>query len=83
MKIDVEVQNEGEDAFEAMFNMLMPPGANFTKIERLDSSKTEIPITCSAPSAGNNHTLKCDIGNPLPRDKLVSINCLLCVWKSE
>ncbi|XP_044732044.1 integrin alpha-PS2 isoform X2 [Chrysoperla carnea] len=77
LKIDVEVQNEGEDAFEAMFNMKIPEGVNFTKIERLDSSKADIPVTCSAPSSANNRTLKCDIGNPLPRDKLVHFNVVL------
>lgn len=72
MNINVLVQNEGEDAFEASFKMQVPPGLNYVKIERLDEGEREIPVQCSAPSYANNNTLDCDIGNPLPKEKLVS-----------
>lgn len=71
LEIDVIVKNEGEDSFESMFYMKMPPGINFFNTERLSGS-LEIPIKCSPPSETTNNTMKCDIGNPLPKDKLVS-----------
>lgn len=70
--IDVYVENDGEDSFESILDMLVPPGLNYVKIERIDTEK-EIPVQCSAPSFLNNHTLHCDIGNPLPREKHVSM----------
>lgn len=70
--LDVTVQNSGEDAFEATYNLLIPPGMNYINIERLDSDRGVI-VQCSAPSAATNNTLRCDIGNPLPKDRLVSI----------
>lgn len=63
---DVKVHNSGEDAFEAGFYMTVPEGMTFRKIERVGDSR-DTPITCTAPSATTNHTLKCDIGNPLSR----------------
>lgn len=64
------VENRGEDAFEAVYNLEVPQGMNFVNIERLDTDRS-IPVQCSAPSAYTNNTLKCDIGNPLPKGKLV------------
>ncbi|XP_012282134.1 integrin alpha-PS2 isoform X2 [Orussus abietinus] len=75
LELDVLVQNEGEDAFEAMYNLQLPPGIDYIKIERID--KTEIPVQCSAPKQSNNNTLRCDIGNPLPQKKLVHFVVLL------
>jgi len=72
LKVDVIVQNEGEDSFETTFDMTVPPGVNYVKIERVDDNENDIPVQCSAPSAITNNTLHCDIGNPLPRDKYVS-----------
>jgi len=66
------VQNEGEDSFETTFDMSVPPGVNYVKIERTDDVDNDIPVQCSAPSAMTNNILHCDIGNPLPRDKYVS-----------
>lgn len=79
LKVDVIVQNEGEDSFETTFDMTVPPGVNFVKIERVDDNENDIPIQCSAPSIMTNNTLHCDIGNPLPRDKYVSyiLYCLM------
>ena len=65
------VQNEGEDAFEAVFELRVPPGLNYVNIEKLNTS-SDIPVQCSAPAFINNNTLHCDIGNPLPKEKLVS-----------
>lgn len=73
LKVDVIVQNEGEDSFETTFDMTVPPGINYVKIERVDDNENDIPVQCSAPSEMTNNTLHCDIGNPLPRDKYVSL----------
>uniref|UniRef100_A0A146ME75 Integrin alpha-PS2 n=1 Tax=Lygus hesperus TaxID=30085 RepID=A0A146ME75_LYGHE len=77
LEIEVEVQNEGEDAFESTFELQVPSGLNYVKIERKDESEREIPVQCSPPSFNNNYTLHCDIGNPLPREKLVKFLVLL------
>ncbi|XP_043271432.1 integrin alpha-PS2 isoform X2 [Venturia canescens] len=75
IELDVTVQNAYEDAFEATYNLVLPPGIDYIKIERLD--KAEIPVHCSAPRQSNNNTLKCDIGNPLPNGNLVRFTVLL------
>lgn len=70
LSVDVVVINEGEDAFESVFDMRVPPGINYVNIERLDTER-DVLVQCSAPSFINNHTLHCDIGNPLPKEKTV------------
>lgn len=76
LKVDVIIQNEGEDSFETTFVMTIPSGVNYVKIERVDDNdNNDIPVQCSAPSEMTNHSLYCDIGNPLPRDKSVSLIC--------
>ncbi|XP_057335513.1 integrin alpha-PS2 isoform X2 [Microplitis mediator] len=75
LEFDVLVKNSNEDAFEATYNLMLPPGVDYIKIERID--KAEIPVQCSAPKQSNNNTLKCDIGNPLPKGNLVHFNVLL------
>ncbi|XP_066900872.1 integrin alpha-PS2 isoform X2 [Halyomorpha halys] len=77
LNLNVLVQNEGEDAFEATFETSIPPGLNYVKIERIDDAEREIPVQCSAPSFLNNNTLHCDIGNPLPKEKLVEFRVIL------
>lgn len=69
--INVLVENRGEDAFEAMYNLQIPPGMNFINIEKVDSDRSVL-VQCSAPTSQNNNILRCDIGNPFPREKLVS-----------
>lgn len=69
--VDVVVMNEGEDAFESVFDMKVPAGINYVKIERVDGER-DVLVQCSAPSFVNNNTLHCDIGNPLPKEKTVS-----------
>lgn len=73
---EILVSNYGEDAFEAGFYMTVPPGLNFRKIELVGDNR-DTPITCTAPSASTNNTLKCDIGNPLPRDKVAHFKVIL------
>ncbi|XP_031627773.1 integrin alpha-PS2 isoform X2 [Contarinia nasturtii] len=73
---DVKVSNFGEDAFEAGFFMNVPNDMNFRKIERIGDSR-DTPITCTAPSPVTNHTLKCDIGNPLSGGKVANFKVIL------
>lgn len=75
LELEVLVQNEGEDAFEATYNLQLPAGIDYIKIERIET--LEIPVHCSAPKQSNNNTLRCDIGNPLPQGKLVKFKVLL------
>lgn len=75
IELEVTVQNAYEDAFEATYNLVLPPGIDYIKIETQD--KPEIPVHCSAPKQSNNNTLKCDIGNPLPNGNLVRFTVLL------
>lgn len=75
LELEVLVQNAGEDAFEATYNLQLPAGIDYIKIERIET--LEIPVHCSAPKQSNNNTLRCDIGNPLPQDKLVKFKVLL------
>ncbi|XP_011332001.1 integrin alpha-PS2 isoform X2 [Ooceraea biroi] len=75
LELEVLVQNAGEDAFEATYNLQLPAGIDYIKIERIET--LEIPVHCSAPKQSNNNTLRCDIGNPLPQYKLVKFKVLL------
>ncbi|BFG01653.1 integrin alpha-PS2 [Drosophila madeirensis] len=64
LTVEVLISNNNEDAFEAAFYMITPRDLEFRKLQQLGEKK-DTPITCSAPTPANNHTLKCDIGNPL------------------
>ncbi|XP_015188813.1 PREDICTED: integrin alpha-PS2-like [Polistes dominula] len=75
LELEILVINNGEDAFEATYNIQLPAGIDYIKIERID--KTEVPVQCSAPKQSNNNTLRCDIGNPLPQMQLVNFKVLL------
>ncbi|VVC36333.1 Integrin alpha chain,Integrin domain,Integrin alpha-2,FG-GAP repeat,Integrin alpha beta-propellor [Cinara cedri] len=77
LKVDVKVQNLGEDSFETTFDMILPTGVNYVKIERLDDNEKNIPVQCSAPSKMTNNTLHCDIGNPLPGNKYIQFMVVL------
>ena len=55
----------------------MPAGVNYIKIERTDNAELEFLVQCSAPSPANNNTLRCDLGNPLPKNKIVHFRVLL------
>ncbi|XP_050537137.1 integrin alpha-PS2 isoform X2 [Daktulosphaira vitifoliae] len=77
IKIDVIVQNEGEDSFETTYHMTIPQGINYVKVERMSDNDNDIPVQCSAPSVSTNHTLLCDIGNPLPRSRYVQFRVIL------
>lgn len=76
LTFEIKVANYGEDAFEAGFFMSVPEGMNFRKVERIGDAR-DPPITCTPPSAQTNHTLKCDIGNPLSSGKLANFKVIL------
>lgn len=70
--LDVLVSNRGEDAFESNFYIKIPPMVFFTQATE---EKTEVKISCS--DIGDN-IIKCEIGNPLPQDKIVSVFSDIC-----
>lgn len=72
LEFDVVVHNLGEDSFESSFDMHLPEGILFNKIRQ--GGHTEVRILCSAPE---NNTVICDIGNPLPANKIVRFTVLL------
>lgn len=69
LEIEVLISNFGEDAFESGFYMTIPTTLNYKKIEKIGDTI----ITCTPPSSSTN-TLKCDIGNPLSSQRIVSLN---------
>ena len=77
LELDVIVENKGEDSFETTYTMVMPAGINYINIERMDSAEREFLVQCSAPSRTNNNTLRCDLGNPLPQNRLVHFKVLM------
>ncbi|XP_043525000.1 integrin alpha-PS2-like isoform X2 [Frieseomelitta varia] len=75
LQLDVLVQNMGEDAFEATYNLKLPAGIDYIKVEKIETMG--VPVQCSAPKQSNNNTLRCDIGNPLQKHGLVKFKVLL------
>ncbi|CAG7835819.1 unnamed protein product [Allacma fusca] len=66
INIEVEVKNLGEDSYESMLYMTVPPSLAYVSVDRLDTNK-KVPVLCSPPAPSTNNTLRCEIGNPLPR----------------
>lgn len=77
LELDIIVENKGEDSFETTFTMGVPVGIHYINIERMDNAEREFLVQCSAPSRTNNNTLRCDLGNPLPQNRLVHFKVLL------
>ncbi|XP_033331338.2 integrin subunit alpha inflated isoform X1 [Megalopta genalis] len=75
LELDVLVQNMGEDAFESTYNLRLPAGIDYIKVEKIETMG--MPVQCSAPKQSNNNTLRCDIGNPLQKNGLVKFKVLL------
>ena len=69
MEITANIINKGEDAFNAMLYLQLPKEINYMSAE---SNTPGLSVLCSPPSPMNNHTLQCDIGNPLPANTQVS-----------
>lgn len=62
------MSNLGEDSFETTLDLEYPEGIYYKKTEVKEDMQG---ILCSA---GENRTISCDIGNPLPARKIVSKN---------
>ena len=75
LQLDVLVQNMGEDAFESTYNLKLPAGIDYIKVEKIETMG--VPVQCSAPKQSNNNTLRCDIGNPFQKNGLVKFKVLL------
>ncbi|XP_049867403.1 integrin alpha pat-2 isoform X2 [Pectinophora gossypiella] len=76
--LDVKVENAGEDAFEAAYYLQIPSGVVYAKMERLDKDTADTtPIYCSIRNKAGNHTLKCDLGNPMERGQKVHFRVIL------
>ena len=73
LEIIAKVDNEGEDAFNAMLYVQIPQGVNFINAD----SSNSVSVLCSPPTMANNRTLKCEIGNPLPPYSQVQIKIFL------
>ncbi|CAD6185700.1 unnamed protein product [Caenorhabditis auriculariae] len=73
MLINVTVQNGGEDSYETKLYFDVPQGFEYGGIE---SSDEKTAPTCSPtsdePDEDGKWTFGCDLGNPLPANKVVS-----------
>ena len=69
MQISADIINQGEDAFNAMLYLQLPKEVNYMSAEAVTSG---LSVLCSPPSAMNNRTLQCDVGNPLPANTQVN-----------
>ncbi|XP_065213980.1 integrin alpha-PS2 isoform X2 [Planococcus citri] len=74
---NVSVINDGEDSFGSTFKLRIPQGVNYSRSELISSTSSDIAIYCSVPNFMNNNTITCDIGNPLPRRKMVNFSVIL------
>ena len=79
LELSIDVTNDGEDAYEATLFVAMPSNVSYIKTEMLASTNlatgatTEISnVLCSPPNSENGFVLKCDLGNPMLANSLVS-----------
>ena len=77
LEISIEIENKGEDAYEAYFFMYLPESINFIKTELKpdteDRGSGTPPLLCSPPTLHNQHVLKCEMGNPMAANSEVNI----------
>ena len=86
LTIDVEVSNDGEDAFETMFYLHLPVGVDYVKMQQTGGSQS-VAVTCThrggsrqpttASLEGNENVVMCDIGNPLSAGQKARFNVFL------
>ncbi|KAK4002779.1 hypothetical protein OUZ56_004581 [Daphnia magna] len=72
--IDVEIHNDGEDAFGADFYLHLPPVLSFINT---DKEYTDQSILCFPPGEINGLALRCEVGNPLPAMKTARLRVIL------
>ncbi|XP_073943620.1 integrin subunit alpha inflated isoform X2 [Choristoneura fumiferana] len=80
INIDVAVENNGEDAFEAAYYLKIPAGVTYAKMERLDKDSAEASsVYCSISPKDINGTtsLKCELGNPMSYGEKVNFRVVL------
>ena len=69
LELEIEIFNDGEDAYESSFYLELPESVNYVKTELRgrggEGGAQQPPVLCSAPAERNRHTLKCDLGNPM------------------
>lgn len=76
LELNVKIENRGEDAFESVFHLQLPPGINYVNWDS-QSDSNRISIQCTAPKVSNNNTLRCDVGNPLPEGEIARFKVIL------
>ncbi|XP_075227375.1 integrin alpha-PS2-like isoform X2 [Lycorma delicatula] len=81
--IDVQVKNNGEDAYETVLKTVVPPGLNYVDIH-IKQLDIQTSVDCSVvPSLNKNNILHCNIGNPLPEKKQVNFELLFQPFYKE
>lgn len=74
VEVNVQVQNIGNDAFDSVFRMTIPPGFSYQSYKRLHGRK----VVCTYESYYENEILLCDLANPLrSKDGPTSFNVTL------
>ena len=64
--MSINVTNSGEDAYEAILYIQFPPNAGYSKTEQMEAYPEGVgSVLCSPPDQINNHTLMCELGNPM------------------
>nr|XP_022917597.1 integrin alpha-PS2 isoform X1 [Onthophagus taurus] len=78
LEFDVIVENAGEDSFETTFSIQIPEGVDFNKVVEVD--RNEVRVSCTA---GENNTINCDVGNPLPTKTIAHFKLELKPYHKE
>lgn len=74
MELSATMTNAGEDAFNAMLYLQIPRGINYIKTAYAGRDEN---VLCSPPTAINNRTLQCSIGNPFKGRSEETVNVYL------
>ena len=66
-ELSLEIENGGEDAYEAILHLDLPESLSYIKTEVVEGygEAATVPVLCSPPTHNNNFVLKCDLGNPM------------------
>lgn len=71
LELRTDIKNRGEDAFNALLEVQIPRGVSYVNA---NTGESGVSILCSPPSARNNNTLQCEVGNPLRAGAQVSVH---------
>ncbi|CAG9770067.1 unnamed protein product [Ceutorhynchus assimilis] len=77
LEFDIIVSNFGEDAFETTLDLIYPDGIYYKKTEIKEDLHG---ILCSS---GENRTISCDIGNPLPANKIAKFKMIFVPFHKQ